>query len=87
MNEQKIETRLNIDPENIRTAKFIEPRYSQPCMLCDNAREIPHPMHYHYPWVCDECKEAIAFVKEFRAGIKEVPADKAKEIEASIALL
>ena len=87
MSEQKIETRLDIDPDKVRTAKFVAPRYSQPCMLCDNTREIPHPMHYHYPWVCDECKEAIAFVKEFRAGIKEVPADKAKEIEASIALL
>ena len=66
MNEQKIETRLNIDPENIRTAKFIEPRFSQPCMLCENIREIPSPMHYHYPWVCDECKEAIAYIKEVK---------------------
>ena len=63
MSEQKIEARLNIDPENIRTAKFIEPRYSQPCLLCDNIREIPHPSHYSYPWVCDDCKEAIAYTK------------------------
>lgn len=87
MNEQKIETRLNIDPENIRTAKFIEPRYSQFCMLCDNTREIPSPMHYHYPWVCDDCRDAIAFVKEFKSSIKEVPEKQRKEIEASIVLL
>ena len=60
----------------------------QCCLLCENTREFingypPGPS----PWVCDECKEAIAFVKEFRAGIKEVPADKTKEIKASIALL
>jgi hypothetical protein len=60
----------------------------QRCLLCENIREFingypPGPN----PWVCDECREAIAFVKEFRAGIKEVPADKAKEIEASMALL
>ena len=87
MHDEKIETRLNIDPENIRTTKFIEPRYSQPCMLCDNTREIPHPRFYEYPWVCDECKEAIAFVKEFRSSLKEVSSEKSKEIEASIALL
>jgi hypothetical protein len=87
MCEQKIETRLNIDPENIRTAKFIEPRYSQSCMLCDNTREIPHPSHYSYPWVCDECREAIAFVKDFRTSVKEVSAEQSKEIKASIVLL
>ena len=60
----------------------------QRCLLCENTREFvngypPGPS----PWVCDECLEAIAFVKELKAGIKEVPADKAKEIEVSIALL
>jgi hypothetical protein len=58
------------------------------CLLCENTRALPKGMYYcNTPWVCDECKEAIAFVKEFKAGIKEVPADKTKEIEASIALL
>jgi hypothetical protein len=60
----------------------------QRCLLCENTREFingypPGPS----PWVCDECRGAIAFIKEFKAGIKEVPADKTKEIEASIALL
>ncbi len=66
MSEQKIEARLNIDPENVKTAKFIEPKYAQPCLLCDNTREIPYQRHYAYPWVCDECRAAIAFVKELR---------------------
>lgn len=58
------------------------------CLLCENTRALPKGMYYcNTPWICDECKEAIAFVKEFKAGIKEVPADKTKEIEASIALL
>lgn len=73
------------DPENISAAKLVEPSYIQSCLLCDNTREIHYPTHSL--WVCDECKEAIAFVKEFMAGIKKVPADKAKEIEVSIALL
>lgn len=61
---------------------------SQFCLLCENTRALPKGMYYcNTPWVCDECREAIAFVKEFKAGIKEVPADKTKEIEASMALL
>lgn len=37
----------------------------QCCLLCDNTRPFvngypPGPS----PWVCDECKEAIAFVKK-----------------------
>lgn len=60
----------------------------QCCLLCDNTRELPEGMHYcHTPWVCDECKEAIAFVKDFRAAAKEVSEEESREIEASIALL
>lgn len=60
----------------------------QCCLLCENTREFingypPGPS----PWVCDEYKEAIAFVKEFRSGLKEVSSEKSKEIKASIALL
>ena len=42
MGEQKIETCLNIGPDKVLTAKFIEPKYSQHCLLCENTREIPH---------------------------------------------
>lgn len=69
MSEQKIDTRLNIDPDKVLTAKIIEPNYSQSCLLCKNTREIPHPRCYSYPWVCDECKEAIAFIKDFKASV------------------
>jgi hypothetical protein len=63
-------------------------KYYQQCMLCHNTRTLPEGMHYcSTPWVCDECKEAIAFIKDFKAGIKEVSAEQAKEIDASIALL
>lgn len=60
----------------------------QCCLLCENTREFingypPGPS----PWVCDECKEVIAFVKDFRNSAKEVSEEKSKEIEASIALL
>jgi hypothetical protein len=44
---------------------FIPIRYSQRCLLCENTRELPEGMHYcNTPWVCDECKEAVAFVKK-----------------------
>jgi hypothetical protein len=41
----------------------------QCCLLCDNSRPFvngypPGPS----PWVCDECKDAIAFIKDFKAS-------------------
>ena len=42
---------------------------SQRCLLCENTREFiggcPSNLS---PWVCDECKEAIAFIKKFKAN-------------------
>jgi hypothetical protein len=60
----------------------------QCCLLCENTREFingypPGPS----PWVCDECREAIAFVKDLRNSAKEVSEEESKEIKASIALL
>jgi hypothetical protein len=49
----------------IRVAKIVTPSYSQRCLLCENTRKLPEGMHYcNTPWVCDECKEAIAFAKK-----------------------
>lgn len=63
-------------------------RYSQPCLLCENTRDLPEGMHYcNTPWICDECKEAIAFVKDLRNSTKEVSEEKSKEIKVSTALL
>lgn len=40
--------------------------YSQRCLLCDNTRRLPEGMTYcTTSWVCDECREAMAFVKDF----------------------
>ena len=60
----------------------------QCCLLCENTREFingypPGPS----PWVCDECMEAIAFVKDLRNSAKEVSEEESKAIKASIALL
>lgn len=41
--------------------------YSQRCLLCDNTRRLPEGMTYcTSPWVCDDCRNAIAFLKEFK---------------------
>ena len=70
------------------TVNIIAIRYSQPCLLCENTRDLPEGMHYcNTPWICDECKEAIAFVKVLRNSAKEVSEEKSKEIKAGIALL
>lgn len=44
----------------------------QCCLLCNNSRPFingypPGPS----PWVCDECREAIAFIKDFKASINK----------------
>jgi hypothetical protein len=59
---------MDFDPKNVKTTtietgtKYF--RWSQFCMLCENTREVPHGYGNH-PWICDECKEAIAFIKDF----------------------
>lgn len=38
--------------------------YSQQCLCCENTRRLPEGMTYNpTPWVCDECQEAIEFLK------------------------
>lgn len=60
----------------------------QNCVICDSSVEfLEGTRTVTQCYICDECKDAIAFVKELKAGIKKVPAGKAKEIEVSIALL
>ena len=46
----------------------------QCCLLCNNSRPFingypPGPS----PWVCNECKEAIAFIKDFKASVIKQP--------------
>ena len=56
-------------------------RYCQRCMLCENTRTLPGGMHYcNTPWVCDDCKEAIAFLKDFRKEYAKAQ-ELLKEIE------
>ena len=40
-----------------------QPSIGQCCLLCENTREFIGYLSSSGPWVCDECKEAIAFVK------------------------
>ena len=59
------------------TAKIAAIRYSQQCLLCENVRSLPEGMHYcNTPWVCDECKEAIAFIKDFKASVVKQPSSE-----------
>ena len=38
--------------------------YSQSCLCCENTRRLPEGMTYcTTPWVCEECREAIDFLK------------------------
>ena len=63
------EKKMDFDPKNVKTitietdASYFH--WSQSCMLCENTREVPHGYGNH-PWICDECREAMAFVKELK---------------------
>ncbi len=39
---------------------------SQQCLCCENTREVPYGFSAYSQFVCDECREAIAFVKELK---------------------
>ena len=46
--------------------------YSQQCLLCENTRRLPEGMTYsHTPGICDECREAMAFLKDFMKSCDE----------------
>jgi hypothetical protein len=38
-------------------------KIAQHCFLCENTRELPLGCLSSTPWVCDECKDAIAYIK------------------------
>lgn len=63
------EKKMDFDPKNVKTITVETDiscfHWSQSCMLCENTREVPHG-YGSYPWICDECKEAMAFVKELK---------------------
>lgn len=69
------------------TINITATRYSQPCLLCENTRDLPEGMYYcNTPWICDECKEAIAFVKDFKASVvkqssSETPSQRLPKVE------
>ncbi|MBO5424013.1 MAG: hypothetical protein J6A25_00700 [Lachnospiraceae bacterium] len=38
----------------------------QKCLLCDNTRVLPAYMSNIGTYVCDECREAMAYIKEVK---------------------
>ena len=43
----------------------IQVHLAQRCLCCENTREVPRGFSGYNQFVCDECKEAIAFLKDF----------------------
>lgn len=51
----------------------------QKCLICEQTQSVEYNPEIHSDsryllFICDECKEAIAFVKNFRVNLKEVSA-------------
>ena len=38
----------------------------QQCMCCENTRELYDGWYSPGPWICEDCKEAIAYIKEVK---------------------
>lgn len=75
MSEQKTKT------VKISTSTGSHIYYSQRCLCCENTRRLPEGMTYcNTPWMCDDCKEAIAFLKDFRKEYTKAQ-ELLKEIE------
>lgn len=66
MDSEKITTKLDIDPTEVRTLEIGPIKSMQGCLLCDNVREVPYGYDNYYPWVCEECREAIAYLKTIK---------------------
>ena len=49
--------------------KDFDMEVSQHCALCSNTRTLSSSSVAFHPWFCDECKEAIAFIKDFKESI------------------
>lgn len=48
--------------------------FSQGCISCENTRRLPEGMTYcNTPWMCDECREAIAYLKQLKVESKRDP--------------
>lgn len=71
-------------PSQIRTAKFIQPQYTQKCLFCENTHEIESLTHYYLPWVCQECQEIMAFMKDFKNQLETAKADLREKINERI---
>ena len=77
------EKKTDFDPATTKTitieAEVSYFHWSQSCMLCENTREVPHG-YGSYPWMCDECKEAMAFLKDFMKSCDKAT-ERLKEME------
>ena len=48
--------------------------FSQECISCENTRRLPEGVTYcNTPWMCDECREAIAYLKQLKVESKRDP--------------
>lgn len=70
---------LEVDQSTICTANILIPKICQQCLLCENTHEIPSYSHYMVPWVCDECKEVMAFARDFKKQAESSAQSNRKE--------
>ena len=72
-----IEKTIDFDAKQVKTIqvenKINKFYYSQACLCCDNTRRLPEGMHFSStPWICGECREAIAFLKDLKKSVDAI---------------
>jgi hypothetical protein len=73
-NEKLIIEAKEQEHATITVHAFAPIKYTQSCLLCENTRELPEGMTYcSTPWVCDNCKETIEFVKQLKVKYARDP--------------
>lgn len=57
----------------LERAEIVPANIVIPCLLCGKVLETEMGSHCFYPYICDECKEAVAYAKQLKTKAKHDP--------------
>lgn len=59
--------------QELAEADIIPQKVGIPCLICGKVLETEMGSHRFYPYICDECKEAVAYAKQLKTKPKHDP--------------
>lgn len=57
----------------IEKAEIVPAEIGIPCLLCGKVLETEMSSHCFYPYICEECKEAVAYAKQLKTKAENDP--------------